>query len=74
MTYVKASRILGAPYCGRSHMRSEHAPASMAPTSGFPETNLDHDSKAAARVPLLTKPYRRNDLARTLRDALNGQA
>jgi hypothetical protein len=55
-------------------MRSEHAPASMAPTSGFPETNLDRDSKTAARIPLLTKPYRRNDLARTLRDALNGQA
>jgi signal transduction histidine kinase len=40
-------------------------------TSGFPGLNPGRD--ATPDVPLLTKPYRRDDLARTLRDALGGQ-
>jgi len=40
-------------------------------TSGFP--NLDRDTHSEANFLLLTKPYRRAALARTLRDALNGQ-
>jgi CheY-like chemotaxis protein len=35
-------------------------------TSGFPASHADRD---APGVPLLTKPYRRDDLARVLRDA-----
>jgi CheY-like chemotaxis protein len=38
-------------------------------TSGFPGLNADRD--ATPDLPLLTKPYRRDDLARTLRDALD---
>jgi signal transduction histidine kinase len=40
-------------------------------TSGFPGLNADRD--ATPDLPLLTKPYRRDDLARTLRDALDGR-
>jgi CheY-like chemotaxis protein len=43
-------------------------------TSGFPGTRHDGDVAAVADIPLLTKPYRRNELARTLRDALKGRA
>jgi signal transduction histidine kinase len=39
-------------------------------TSGFPGLSPDRD--AARDVPLLSKPYRRNDLARVLRRALDG--
>jgi signal transduction histidine kinase len=42
-------------------------------TSGFPGTSLERGAPAA-NVPLLTKPYRRNDLARMLRDALEGKS
>jgi CheY-like chemotaxis protein len=41
-------------------------------TSGFPGSSPDR--AAMPGVPLLTKPYRRADLARTLRDALGGQS
>jgi signal transduction histidine kinase len=40
-------------------------------TSGFPGSKPARD--IAPDIPLLTKPYRRDDLARTLRDALGGQ-
>jgi CheY-like chemotaxis protein len=42
-------------------------------TSGFPNLNV-HDGlgAAAAAVRFLNKPYRKEDLARTLRDALDG--
>ena len=39
-------------------------------TSGFP--GLSTDRGAARDIPLLSKPYRRNDLARVLRQALDG--
>ena len=39
-------------------------------TSGFPGSRPDRDTAEFADVPLLTKPYRRSELARTLRDAL----
>jgi signal transduction histidine kinase/ActR/RegA family two-component response regulator len=39
--------------------------------SGFPGTNLDRSP--AAHIPLLSKPYRREDLARTLRAAMDDQ-
>jgi hypothetical protein len=38
-------------------------------TSGFPGTSIDRDP--VAKVPLLNKPYRRDDLARVLRSALS---
>jgi CheY-like chemotaxis protein len=40
-------------------------------TSGFPGPSVGRE--ALVNVPLLTKPYRRDDLARVLRDALGGQ-
>jgi signal transduction histidine kinase len=40
-------------------------------TSGFPGASLERG--LAADIPLLTKPYRRDDLARTLRAAIHGQ-
>jgi signal transduction histidine kinase/ActR/RegA family two-component response regulator len=40
-------------------------------TSGFPGTRHDRDAAAVADIPLLTKPYRRNELAKTLRSALD---
>jgi CheY-like chemotaxis protein len=40
-------------------------------TSGFPGSHSDRD---APGVPLLTKPYRRDDLARVLRDAFARQS
>jgi CheY-like chemotaxis protein len=39
-------------------------------TSGFPEMKLDVRGQAPAGVRLLTKPYRKDDLARTLRELL----
>ena len=39
-------------------------------TSGFPGTKLDRAATVAADLPLLTKPYRRDALARALRAAL----
>ncbi len=39
-------------------------------TSGFPGTKLDRTATVAADIPLLTKPYRRDALARALRQAL----
>jgi signal transduction histidine kinase len=41
-------------------------------TSGFPGSNGRHER--AASVPLLTKPYRRDDLARILRQALDARS
>jgi CheY-like chemotaxis protein len=38
--------------------------------SGFPGANLERGP--AANFPLLSKPYRRDDLARTLRAAIDG--
>jgi CheY-like chemotaxis protein len=47
-------------------------------TSGFPGTQLDRAPTVAADTPLLNKPYRKDELARALREALgkahNGQA
>lgn len=40
-------------------------------TLGFPGGNPDRGSQGVADIPLLTKPYRRDALARTLHDALN---
>ena len=40
-------------------------------TSGFPETKLDGTSGASVDMQLLTKPYRKNDLARALRKVLD---
>jgi CheY-like chemotaxis protein len=42
-------------------------------TSGFPDAMLRRDP-AAADLKLITKPYRKQDLARTLRQALDGLA
>jgi signal transduction histidine kinase/ActR/RegA family two-component response regulator len=39
-------------------------------TSGFPGTKLDRAATVAAAIPLLTKPYRRDALARAVREAL----
>jgi CheY-like chemotaxis protein len=39
-------------------------------TSGFPGTKLDHATKVVADIPLLTKPYRRDALAKAVHDAL----
>jgi hypothetical protein len=43
-------------------------------TSGFRGTPRDRNATAFADIRLLTKPYRRNELARTLRDTLDGPA
>jgi len=40
-------------------------------TSGFPGTNHHRDIGAIGDIPLLTKPYRREDLAQILRDVLD---
>jgi signal transduction histidine kinase len=40
-------------------------------TSGFPGTNHHRDIGAVGDIPLLTKPYRREDLAQILRDVLD---
>jgi CheY-like chemotaxis protein len=39
-------------------------------TSGFPGTNHNRDIGVVGDIPLLTKPYRREDLAQMLRDVL----
>jgi hypothetical protein len=42
-------------------------------TSGFPETRINGNlGPMAASARLLSKPYRRDDLARALRDSLDG--
>jgi PAS domain S-box-containing protein len=41
-------------------------------TSGFPETKLNGNGSASAKMHLLTKPYRKDDLASALRKALKG--
>jgi CheY-like chemotaxis protein len=43
-------------------------------TSGFPGGNPDRGRTDVAGIPLLTKPYRRDALARTLREAIEGRA
>jgi CheY-like chemotaxis protein len=40
-------------------------------TSGFPEARLNGSSDAIAGIRLLSKPYRRDDLARALRESLD---
>ena len=40
-------------------------------TSGFPETKLNGNGGASVNMELLTKPYRKNDLARALRKVLD---
>ena len=40
-------------------------------TSGFPETRLGTDSQASGNMRLLTKPYRRDDLAGAVREILD---
>jgi CheY-like chemotaxis protein len=40
-------------------------------TSGFPETRLADNQEIVSRVKLLSKPYRRDDLARTIRALLD---
>jgi CheY-like chemotaxis protein len=39
-------------------------------TSGFPETKLNGNGRAAIPARLLNKPFRREDLARAIREAL----
>ncbi len=41
-------------------------------TSGFPETKLNGHGEPAAGMRLLSKPYRKTDLARVLREVLEG--
>ena len=41
-------------------------------TSGFPETKLNGNGSASVKMHLLTKPYRKDDLASALRNALEG--
>jgi hypothetical protein len=41
-------------------------------TSGFPETKLNGNGNASVKMHLLTKPYRKDDLASALRKALDG--
>jgi CheY-like chemotaxis protein len=40
-------------------------------TSGFPETKLNGNGGPPANIRLLAKPYRKTDLARILREALD---
>ncbi len=40
-------------------------------TSGFPETRFGTESQASSNLHLLTKPYRRDDLARAVREILD---
>jgi len=40
-------------------------------TSGFPDTKIDEHSDLTADVRLLSKPYLKEELGRTLRDALD---
>jgi PAS domain S-box-containing protein len=42
-------------------------------TSGFPETKLDGNDGAQVNMQLLTKPYRKDDLARALRNVLDAR-
>jgi DNA-binding NarL/FixJ family response regulator len=39
-------------------------------TSGFPETKLNGNGRAAIPARLLNKPFRKEDLARAIREAL----
>ena len=43
-------------------------------TSGFPDIKLNGDSAEAKTLRLLNKPYRKDDLARVVREALDRQA
>ena len=42
-------------------------------TSGFPETKLNGNSGLLVSTQLLTKPYRKDDLARALREVLDAK-
>ena len=56
----------------RARSRATRFPATrIVLTSGFAEATLNHgDAAVAAR--LLSKPYRKEDLARAIREALDG--
>ena len=41
-------------------------------TSGYPETKLNGNGNASVKLHLLTKPYRKDDLASALRKTLEG--
>ena len=62
---------------GRSGYDLAHAALARWPslrivlTSGFPDT-MGRDEPALAKLPMLNKPYRKDDLARALRQALDG--
>jgi two-component system, cell cycle sensor histidine kinase and response regulator CckA len=43
-------------------------------TSGFPDAHFGEDRNRALAWPLLSKPYRKEDLARAVREALDGRA
>jgi CheY-like chemotaxis protein len=40
-------------------------------TSGFPDTRLDSNREASAKLQLLTKPYRKDDLSRAIRQLID---
>jgi PAS domain S-box-containing protein len=48
-----------------------HPSLKIVLTSGFPENKFNGRGDATAGMRLLSKPYRRDDLARTLREVLN---
>lgn len=52
-------------------VRSRWPSVKVVLTSGFPGANHRRDIDTLEDVPLLTKPYRRNDLAQTLRRTLD---
>jgi hypothetical protein len=41
-------------------------------TSGFPEVKLNGNGRAAIPARLLNKPYRKEDLARAIRETMGG--
>ncbi|MEJ0070987.1 MAG: hypothetical protein WDO24_22175 [Pseudomonadota bacterium] len=58
-----------------SRIVSERWPATrIVLTSGFPATNIPGDVVVASTATLLSKPYRKIDLARVIHRALRGGA
>ena len=53
---------------------ARHPDLKVPLTSGFPEPRLDRDDLPLRHMQLLSKPYRRQELARALRDVLDGAA
>lgn len=51
---------------------SRHPTLKILLTSGFPEARITNNGEAPSGLRLLSKPYRRADLARMLRDILDG--